>query len=51
MVTQEPQKVSKPIRDQVTSELHWIQEFLMKESEITAPQAKDFLREVITTEL
>ncbi len=51
MITQEPQKVSKQIRDQVASELHWIQELLMKESKITAPQAKDFLREVITTEL
>ena len=46
-----PQKVSKPIRNQVITELHWIQEFLMKESKITSTQAKDFIREILALEL
>ena len=46
-----PQKVSKPIRNQVITELHWIQEFLMKESKMTSTQAKDFIREILALEL
>lgn len=46
-----PQKVSKSIRNQVITELHWIQEFLMKESKMRSTEAKDFIREILAAEL
>ena len=44
-------QATSDIRAQVSSELSWIQELIMKESGLNAIEAKDLLRDVITKDL
>lgn len=51
MSTLELEDSKKEIRDQVSQELTWIQELLMKEAKLNAMEAKQFIRDVISTDL